>query len=123
MAAEALAQNQTGLAQSALEHAETRLLDRSVPLFQTDAPSANPAVKLISQARQALGAGDLASARALVAQAQPIVAQEEAHPQPAPQVGLPTAPAPAAVQGTVQGSALGAAPLATPLPAPQPMAR
>ena len=140
VAADALARNQTGLAQSALGHAETRLLSRSVPLFQTDKPSDNPAVTLISQARQALGAGDLATAQALVAKAQPIVAQEEAHPRPTPQVGLPGAsvpdtaalpqaapqpvPAPAAsapMTAAPTGSVLGTAPGA--LPAPEPMTR
>ena len=140
VAADALARNQTGLAQSALGHAETRLLSRSVPLFQTDKPSTNPAVTLISQARQALGAGDVATAQALVAKAQPIVAQQEAHPRPAPPVGLPGAPAPdaaalpqaapqpvpalaapAPVSAVPTGSVLGTAPGA--LPAPEPMTR
>jgi hypothetical protein len=140
VAADALARNQTGLAQSALGHAETRLLSRSVPLFQTDKPSANPAVTLISQARQALGAGDVATAQALVAKARPIVVEEEAHPRPTPQVGLPAAsapdtaalpqaapqpvPAPAAsapMTAAPTGSVLGTAPGA--LPAPEPMTR
>jgi hypothetical protein len=40
----ALLQGRTGEAQQSLEMAETRALDRSVPLFQTDAPSKNPLV-------------------------------------------------------------------------------
>jgi hypothetical protein len=47
-----------GEAQEALEMAQTRLLDRSVPLFQTNTPSGNPAVRSISLALQTLSAGD-----------------------------------------------------------------
>lgn len=47
-----------GEAQEALEMAQTRMLDRSVPLFQTNNPSQNPSVAAISQALQALAAGD-----------------------------------------------------------------
>ena len=54
----ALAAGRTGEAQQAMEMAQTRLLDRSVPLFQTNTPSANPVVSQISQALQALAAGD-----------------------------------------------------------------
>ncbi|MGE0419502.1 MAG: hypothetical protein AB7O80_22075 [Acetobacteraceae bacterium] len=57
----ALAAGRTGEAQQALEMAQTRLLDRSVPLFQTNKPSDHPAVREISQALQALGAGDRAA--------------------------------------------------------------
>jgi hypothetical protein len=53
-----LAAGRTGEAQQSLEMAETRLLDRSTPLFQTNTPSANPVVSQISQALQALAAGD-----------------------------------------------------------------
>jgi len=56
----ALAAGRTGEAQQALEQAETRLLDRSVPYGQTNAPSANPAISRITQALQALAAGDRA---------------------------------------------------------------
>ncbi len=54
----ALAAGRTGEAQQAMEMAETRLLDRSTPLFQTNTPSANPVISQISQALQALAAGD-----------------------------------------------------------------
>ncbi|MGE0226128.1 MAG: hypothetical protein AB7F35_24295 [Acetobacteraceae bacterium] len=57
----ALAAGRTGEAQQALEMAQTRLLDRSVPLGQTNDPSRNPAVREISQALQALGSGDRTS--------------------------------------------------------------
>jgi hypothetical protein len=56
----ALATGRTGEAQQALEMAQTRLLDRSVPLGQTSNPSDNPAVRQISRALQALAAGDRA---------------------------------------------------------------
>jgi len=54
----ALAAGRTGEAQEAMERAQTRMLDRDTPLFQTNRPSDNPAVKQISAALQALGAGD-----------------------------------------------------------------
>ncbi len=54
----ALAAGRTGEAQQALEMAQTRLLDRSVPLFQTNRPSDDPAVREVSLALQALGAGN-----------------------------------------------------------------
>ncbi len=54
----ALIAGRTGEAQQALEMAQTRALDRSVPLFQTSAPSRNPLVDKIGQARAALGARD-----------------------------------------------------------------
>jgi hypothetical protein len=47
-----------GEAQEALEMAQTRLLDRSVPLFQTNNPSQNPAVREISLALQSLAVGN-----------------------------------------------------------------
>jgi hypothetical protein len=54
----AIAKNHPGEAESALEMAQTRLLDRSVPLGQTGVPSDNPLISQISQARQALQAKD-----------------------------------------------------------------
>jgi hypothetical protein len=57
-----LAAGQTGVAQEAMERAQTRLLDRSTPLFQTDRPSVHPGVAAISAALRALGAGDRAGA-------------------------------------------------------------
>ena len=67
----ALAARQTGEAQQALEEAQTRLLDRSVPYGQTDAPSANPAVQQITQALHALAAGDRARCMQLIQAAIP----------------------------------------------------
>ena len=54
----AIAAGRTAEGQEALEMAQTRMLDRSVPLFKTNDPSADPTVKQITQARQALDAGD-----------------------------------------------------------------
>ena len=54
----ALLLNRSGEAQQALEMAETRALDRSVPLFQTNTPSDNPLVAEIRRALEALAAGD-----------------------------------------------------------------
>jgi hypothetical protein len=57
----ALAAGRNGEAQEALEMAQTRMLDRSVPMLQTNNPSDNPTVGQISQALQALAARDRAS--------------------------------------------------------------
>jgi hypothetical protein len=68
----ALAAGRTGEAQQALEMAQTRLLDRSVPQGQTNTPSAHPGVAQISQALQALAAGDKAHCMQLIQQAIPL---------------------------------------------------
>jgi hypothetical protein len=57
----ALSVGRAGQAQEALEMAETRMLDRSVALGQTNNPSDNPTVRQISQALQALAAHDRAT--------------------------------------------------------------
>ena len=57
----ALAAGRTGEAQQAMEMAQTRMLDRSVPLGQTGVPDSNPVVTLISQALRALGERDRAA--------------------------------------------------------------
>jgi len=54
----ALAAGRTGEAQEALERAETRLLDRSVPLFHTSDPVRDAMVVQIRGVLQSLGAGD-----------------------------------------------------------------
>jgi hypothetical protein len=54
----ALAAGRRGEAQEALEMAQTRILDRSVPLGQTNNPSDNPTIGQISRALQALAARD-----------------------------------------------------------------
>ena len=53
-----LAAGHIGEAQQALEMAQTRMLDRAVPLGQTDRLSDNPTVVQISHALQALAARD-----------------------------------------------------------------
>jgi hypothetical protein len=60
-AQDALAAGRLGEAASALEMAQTRMLDRSVPLGQTGNQSDNPTVGQITQARQALAANDRAT--------------------------------------------------------------
>ncbi len=57
-ARQALAANQTGAAQEALERAETRALDRSVAPSRAGDPSGQNLVKQITDARNALAAGD-----------------------------------------------------------------
>jgi hypothetical protein len=56
-----MAAGRTAEAASALEMAQTRMLDRSVPLGQTGNPSDNPTIVQITQARQALAANDRAA--------------------------------------------------------------
>lgn len=57
----ALAAGRRRDAGEALEMAQTRLLDRSVPLGRTRDPSDNPMVAQITKARQALASGDRAA--------------------------------------------------------------
>ena len=68
----AIARGRTGEAQEAMERAQTRLLDHSVPLFKTNQPSTHPAIPLISEALHALGAGDRAGAMAYLDKAIPL---------------------------------------------------
>lgn len=68
-ARDALAAGRDGEAQEALERAETRALDRSVPLFQTGTPSQTPVVQRIHAALLALGSGDRTRAAGLVDEA------------------------------------------------------
>lgn len=58
----ALAAGQTGAAQEALERAETRTLDRAVRPSRANAPSCQPLVSQIAEARGALSTGDRARA-------------------------------------------------------------
>ena len=64
-AREALAGGRTGLAQQSLEMAETRLASRVVPSGMI-APSGDPTVMLVRQARQALDAGQPMQAMQIV---------------------------------------------------------
>ncbi len=54
----AIAAGRTGEAQEAIERAESRALIRSVKPSQAGNPSQQPLVQQLSQARQALAAGD-----------------------------------------------------------------
>jgi hypothetical protein len=65
----ALAAGRSGEAQEALERAETRALDRSVPLFQTSTPSRDPVVERITRVLQLIGDGDRLEAMRLLEQA------------------------------------------------------
>jgi hypothetical protein len=62
----ALASHHTGLAQQALEMAETRLLDRSTPVGEAGQPDSSPEIQQVSQARLALGHGDVTGASAAI---------------------------------------------------------
>ena len=62
----ALAAGRLGEAQEALEMAQTRMLDRSVVLGQTNNPSDNPVVAQISRALQALAAHDRSTCMRLI---------------------------------------------------------
>lgn len=61
-----LAANQTGAAQEALERAESRALDRSIPAGTERMPVQDPLVASITRARDALAAGDLRGAIAII---------------------------------------------------------
>ncbi len=74
----ALASNQTGRAQEALENAETLLLTRSVPMGATGQPAQNPAVRNINAALNSLGSHDLQGAMNLVQQTIPMTQQAQA---------------------------------------------
>jgi len=77
----ALATDQTGRAQSALENAETLLLTRSVALDTTGNPDQHPAVRNISAALQALANNDIQGAMNLVQQTIPL-AERRRPPRP-----------------------------------------
>ena len=57
----ALTAGRTGEAQQSLEMAQTRALDRSVPMGQTGVPSQSPLVEAIGTALRALGTHDRAA--------------------------------------------------------------
>lgn len=61
-----LVSNHTGAAQEALERAETRALDRSIPAGTERVPDERRVVSTIAEARQALAVGNIAGAIALV---------------------------------------------------------
>jgi hypothetical protein len=61
-----LVANHTGAAQEALERAETRALDRSIPVGTERVPDQAAEVAAIARARDALAAGDLRGAIAII---------------------------------------------------------
>jgi len=67
----ALLLGRTGEAQQALEMAETRALDRSVPLFQTGVRITDPLIGEIEQALHALSEGDRGRAVQIIETALP----------------------------------------------------
>ena len=71
----ALARGQTGEAQQALEMAETRALDRSVPYMQTNSVDRGPLVTQIDDALRRLGAGDRVGAMQAIESAIPLASQ------------------------------------------------
>jgi hypothetical protein len=73
-ASDALAHDKTGQAQEALERAEARALDRTVPLLQTDKPIKDPLVTQGRQARLALASNDIEHSIQLIASATDTVA-------------------------------------------------
>lgn len=62
----ALNSHRTGLAQEALERAETRLLSRQASIDALGSPIQEPVVNSLSEARQALGRNDISAAREAV---------------------------------------------------------
>jgi hypothetical protein len=68
-ASQDLGAGRTGAAQEALERAETRILDRSVPATMASQPDNGQAVDLIRQALMALAQNDLQGANGYVQQA------------------------------------------------------
>ncbi len=62
----ALVANRTGAAQEALERAETRALDRSIPVGTERVPDQAAEVAAVARARDALAAGDLRGAIAII---------------------------------------------------------
>jgi hypothetical protein len=68
-ASQDLTSRRTGAAQEALEQAETRILDRSVPPPMANEPDNSQVINLIAQARTALANNDLQSANNYVQQA------------------------------------------------------
>ena len=76
-ASSAISAGRTRDAQDALDMAQTRALEGSVPLFETRNPSNSPAVRHISQAKQALAGGDRAAALKMIQSAlQSVTAKE-----------------------------------------------
>jgi hypothetical protein len=88
-ASQDLSAHRTGAAQEALERAETRILDRSVPATVASQPDNGAPVNLIRQALTALGNNDVQSANSYTQQALQAL-PPEAHG--AAMIGQPAAP-------------------------------
>jgi hypothetical protein len=73
-ARQSLQAGRTGEAQEALERAETRALDRSVPAGTEREPASGPVVRAASAAREALAAGNVAGAIRIIDAALPSAA-------------------------------------------------
>ena len=58
--------NQTGAAQEALERAETRALDRSIPVGTERVPAQDPLVMAVTRARDAIATGNVAGAVGII---------------------------------------------------------
>lgn len=82
-----LSAHHTGAAQEALERAETRFLDRSVPADRASMPDGSRMVDRISQARQALGNGDMQGATQIIDSI--LMAQNNAGGMPGGGMGRP----------------------------------
>ena len=65
----ALSRHQTGAAQEALERAETRMLDRSVPQGEGNTPDQDPRIQQVTVALRALASRDYGAARQSIQQA------------------------------------------------------
>jgi len=76
----ALTAGRTGEAQEALERAESRALDRSVPAGTERVPAAEALPGRVAQARSSLAAGDLAGAVRLINEALPEAADASLPP-------------------------------------------
>lgn len=75
-ARQALTVGRTGEAQEALEEAEARLLDRSVPIGRANIPDQSPMIRRIDDALQALAAGNLVEAQRLTDKAELAAAEQ-----------------------------------------------
>lgn len=87
----AIEMHKTGLAQQSLEMAETRMLDRSTLASQANTPDADPEVRALRRAREALGRRDLREAHEAIREALNDAPGAAGAPQAAPP-SYPAAP-------------------------------
>ncbi len=87
-ASRSLSRRQTGAAQEALERAETRLLDRSVPAGQANMPEQDPRLTQIADARRALASRDYAGAQRSIQAAMQMGQGQPGMGQPMGQPGM-----------------------------------